>query len=157
MRYIANAEGILQQVSFGATITCDGIACTEYIGAVPDGYKSMEDWYNQESEKLYRWKIVNGQLTLDSSAAAPAENYCPQYLIQTGTAKINYGTTSGSVEVTFPKPYTTAPVVFVSQVFDDTNIILQSYKPTTTGFTAKVGAYFTSSGSRSFQWVAIGQ
>lgn len=76
--------------------------------------------------------------------------------IQFGTASIAFGTTSGTVKITFDEPFTEVPVVFVSQVFDDTNIILSNYKPTKTGFTAKVGAYFTSNGTRSFQWVAIG-
>lgn len=159
MRYIANGEGILQHVSFGADISCDENTCQQYLGRVPTGYSSMEDWYQREGDKLYRWKAVTNRTTLlmIEDADEPAENYCPQHLIQTGTAKINFGTTAGTVEVTFPKPYTTVPVVFVSQVFDDTNIILQTYKPTTTGFTARVGAYFSSSGSREFQWVAIGQ
>ena len=73
MRYIANSDGYLQEVSFGADITCGGTDCTEYTGAVPTGYTSLEEWYCQECEKLHRWKIVDGQLTLDANAAAPPE------------------------------------------------------------------------------------
>lgn len=73
MRYIAKSNGYLQQVSFGADITCAGKNCTEYTGAVPSGYKSLAEWYCQEGEKLYRWKITSGQLTLDSSASPPDE------------------------------------------------------------------------------------
>lgn len=73
MRYIVNSDGYLMQVSFGADIACDGQNCTEYTGTVPDGYDSLEDWYSQESEKLYRWKISSGNLTLDSSATAPVD------------------------------------------------------------------------------------
>ncbi len=83
MRYIANSDGYLQQVSFGADITCGGTDCAEYTGAVPADYKSLEDWYHQEGEKLYRWKIVDGQLTLDSSATAPGESAA--VLCETGT------------------------------------------------------------------------
>lgn len=73
MRYIANSSGYLQQVSFGADITCGGTNCTEYTGAVPPGYKSLDEWYCQEGEKLYRWKITGGQLAQDSGAAPPSE------------------------------------------------------------------------------------
>lgn len=157
MRYIANTNGYLQQVSFGADIACNNQTCTEYAGGVPEGYKSLEEWYQAEAEKLYRWKITSGQLTLDSSAAVPADTAYPPFLIQTGTATISFGTSTKTAKVTFPKAYKAAPVVLLSQVFDDTNIVVQNYKPTTTGFTAMVTGAFSSTGSRSFQWVAIGQ
>lgn len=79
MRYIADESGYLKEVSFGATITCGGQGCTAYTGSVPNGYSSLADWYCQENDKLYRWKIVSGNLTLVSSAATPAEDYvCPK-------------------------------------------------------------------------------
>lgn len=73
MRYIVNSNGYVTSVSFGANITCGDNSCTEYTGSVPADYKSLEDWYLQESEKLYRWKIIEGELTLDSSAVPPAD------------------------------------------------------------------------------------
>lgn len=93
MRYIANSSGYLQEVSFGADITCGGTACTEYTGDVPTGYTSLEIWYCQEGEKLYRWKIVDGQLTLDSSTTAPTES--PICVIESGKRSgYNYRTWS---------------------------------------------------------------
>lgn len=73
MRYIADANGYLKEVSFGATIECNGAGCTEYTGSVPSGYDSLVAWFVAEADKLYRWKIVNGELTLDSTATAPAD------------------------------------------------------------------------------------
>ena len=73
MRYIADTDGYVKELSFGADIACDGDNCTEYTGNVPTGYASLEDWYLAETDKLYRWKIVGGQLTLDSTAVAPRE------------------------------------------------------------------------------------
>ncbi len=73
MRYIADANGYLKEVSFGASIECNGAGCTEYTGSVPSGYDSLVDWFVAEAGKLYRWKIVDGELTLDSTATAPAE------------------------------------------------------------------------------------
>lgn len=73
MRYITDSDGYVKQVSFGADIVCDGQECIEYTGGTPSGYKDLEDWFMAEVEKLYRWKIVDGQLTLDSTAVAPRE------------------------------------------------------------------------------------
>lgn len=78
MRYIVNADNYITAVSFGCQVECQDDGCTEYTGSVPEGYTSLEDWYAEEVEKLYRWKIVNGELTLDSSASAPLEGYAPK-------------------------------------------------------------------------------
>lgn len=72
MRYIVNDNDRLLHVSFGADIVCDGQSCTEYAGSVPTGYESLEAWYLAEVETVYRWKVVDGDLTLDPTAAAPA-------------------------------------------------------------------------------------
>lgn len=71
MRYITNDSGYLLDVSFGADIVCGGKECAAYTGSIPDGYSSLADWYMQECDKLYRWKVVGGELTLDGSATAP--------------------------------------------------------------------------------------
>lgn len=78
MRYITDDAGRLLHVSFGADITCGGADCTEYTGAVPEDpdtlqpWASLEAWYLDEIDTLYRWAIVDGQLTLDADAAKPA-------------------------------------------------------------------------------------
>lgn len=77
MRYITNAKGYIVTVSFGGAVKCDWGGCTEYTGAVPTGYSSLETWYAEESEKLYRWRVVNGQLTLDANAIPPQEPEAP--------------------------------------------------------------------------------
>ena len=71
MRYITDAEGYIKEISFGAMIECDGVSCVEYTGSVPLGYESIEDWYMAEMDTLYRWKIPDGNLTLDEDATAP--------------------------------------------------------------------------------------
>lgn len=73
MRYITNADNYLVTVSFGGNVECEHGVCTEYTGGVPAGYTSLEAWYAEEVEKFYRWKIVNGQLTMDAGAAAPPQ------------------------------------------------------------------------------------
>lgn len=80
MRYIADNNGYLLQVSFGAMIECNGRGCVEYTGGVPSGYADLADWFSKEGDKLYRWKIVSSQLTLDSSVPAlstPGAMYAP--------------------------------------------------------------------------------
>lgn len=83
MRYIANSAGYLQEVSFGATIYCNGRGCTEYTGGVPDGYASLADWFTKECETLYRWHIVKGELTLDPDAKEPAVYVEPEPVLYT--------------------------------------------------------------------------
>lgn len=73
MRYIVNSGGYVQEVSFGADILCDGSYCTEYTGKVPSGYDDLVDWFIKEGDKLYRWKIVEGHLTLDSNVPIKSE------------------------------------------------------------------------------------
>ena len=73
MRYIADSAGYVKEVSFGAIITCEGSECVEYTGAAPEGYSSLEDWFNTCGGELWRWMIVDGNLTLDPSAEPPAD------------------------------------------------------------------------------------
>lgn len=77
MHYILNADNYISAVSFGCDIECADGYCQEYTGSVPAGYTSLEAWYAAEGEKLYRWKIVNGQLTKDDEAAPPAPDKPP--------------------------------------------------------------------------------
>ena len=98
MRYILNSDDYVKAVSFGADITFDGQDCAEYTGAVPAGYTSLEDWALQETEKLYRWKIVDGELTLDSSAVAPTDRVVDGYAITAyPTSKHSVGTSLESI------------------------------------------------------------
>lgn len=73
MRYIVNAQNYVVAVSFGSEVVYNDCACTEYTGKVPSGYSTLEDWHESEGDKLWRWKIVSGSLTLDSTATAPEE------------------------------------------------------------------------------------
>ena len=73
MRYIVNAQNYVVAVSFGSEVVYNDCACTEYTGKVPSGYSTLEDWHESEGDKLWRWKIVSGNLTLDSTATAPEE------------------------------------------------------------------------------------
>jgi len=73
MRYIADSNGYIKEVSFGAMIECGGISCVEYTGSVPSGYASLEAWFLAECETLYKWKIEGGELKLDSSVPTPTD------------------------------------------------------------------------------------
>ena len=73
MRYIINDKSYVLAVSFGCELSFADCDCTEYTGKIPSGWNSLEEWYEDEGEKLWRWKIVGGNLTLDSTAVAPEE------------------------------------------------------------------------------------
>ena len=78
MRYIADANGYLRQVSFGAEIECGGACCTQYTGAVPSGYVSLEEWFIAEAENLHRWMIEDGDLVEDANAPDPTPEPEPE-------------------------------------------------------------------------------
>lgn len=73
MRYIVNADNCVLAVSFGALLNYADCDCTEYTGIVPSGWNSLEEWNEDEGNKLWRWKIINGNLVYNASAIAPEE------------------------------------------------------------------------------------
>ena len=74
MRYIADEEGNLKEISFGATITTDEGESVLYEGDVPEGYGTIGAWYTAEEGNLYRWQVVDGHLTLNSAAIPPEKD-----------------------------------------------------------------------------------
>ena len=101
MRYIADTDGYVKQVSFGADILCGDDTCTEYVGAVPTGYVSLEAWFLEEAEKLYRWKIVDDNLTLDSTAVAPCDKTPEEILADLGGVSIKKLWGNGNLDAQF--------------------------------------------------------
>lgn len=68
MRYILNSEGYIDEIAFGvASIECKDKTCTEYTGAIPTGYSSLQAWAAGEEGKLNAWKITNGDLVFDNA------------------------------------------------------------------------------------------
>lgn len=67
MRYILNSGGYICNVSFGADISCDLGNCTEYTGEIPADYETIDEWHEEEYEKLNAWKIVEGNLVFDNA------------------------------------------------------------------------------------------
>lgn len=74
VRYIANENNYVIAVTLGADIVYNDCVCVEYTGTVPYGWKTLEDWYFDEGDKLWRWKIVGGNLEMDPTATAPQED-----------------------------------------------------------------------------------
>ena len=96
MRYIADENGVLLAVAFGAGIECAGFGCAEYTGGVPKGYDTLEEWYAAECECLCKWQIVEGELTLNASAQPP-ENKSASELLQAQIGNLeNLNTTDKS-------------------------------------------------------------
>lgn len=77
--------------------------------------------------------------------------------IQTGTASIEYGSGAKTAQVTFGKAYTQAPQVLAMQVFDSVPLTVHTSDVTPAGFTARVAGGFSTSGTRSFGWIAVGK
>ena len=76
LRYILTNDGYLCHASFGGFIVCDLGQCTEYNGEVPDGYETIEEWYDEEIERLNAWKIIDGNLVFDPNRYEILQTKC---------------------------------------------------------------------------------
>ena len=100
MRYIVDASGFVKNISFGGLISCGGVNCAEYTGAIPEGYDSLEEWFLAECDYLYRWKIVDGNLTSDDEAEAPPPD--AKYVITTAVIGTTWTGTTAPYTQTIP-------------------------------------------------------
>lgn len=71
MRYILDDLGYIEEISFGGYIECNNKTCTEYTGAIPEGYDSLIDWVEKANIRAY--KLVDGNLVFDETRAAELE------------------------------------------------------------------------------------
>lgn len=106
MRYKLDASGYVCAVSFGCYLD----DCTEYTGAIPTGYKTLDDWASNACIQAY-YIDPNGNLVIDFARKTECENkqaqeaidYAPllrkdlyetdevldsQYVRQTATGKV---------------------------------------------------------------------
>lgn len=65
MRYILDNFGYIEEVTFGGLIECNDKSCTEYIGTIPEGYETLEEW--QCNANIRAYKIVDGNLVYDAA------------------------------------------------------------------------------------------
>lgn len=66
MRYILDNNGYIYDASIGSEISCKFGACIEYVGTIPEGYESIDEWFLEECDRLNAWKVVDGELLFDS-------------------------------------------------------------------------------------------
>ena len=76
LRYILNKDGYVCHASLGGLIVCDLGECTEYNGDVPEGYETIDEWYEEELEKLNSWKVVDGNLVFDPNRYEVLQSRC---------------------------------------------------------------------------------
>ena len=106
---------------------------------------------------LYRVVMYDGKITAIEQMFTVKN---PLYNInsvsfQHGTATIDHSTTRDtSVYVEFPIKFTKKPIVIISQVFNEANIVAKVEHVLPEGFTAKLSPV-SSNGSREFSWIAI--
>lgn len=73
MRYVVDSNNYVTAISFGTEIVYNDCVCVEYTGMVPSSWDTLEAWYFDEGDKLWRWQIIDGELVMDESATAPEE------------------------------------------------------------------------------------
>lgn len=106
---------------------------------------------------LYRVVMYDGKITAIEQMFTVKN---PLYNInsvsfQHGTATIDHSTTRDtSVYVEFPIKFTKKPIVIISQVFNEANIVAKVEHVLPEGFTAKLSPV-SSNGRREFSWIAI--
>lgn len=66
-RYILDSDGYICHGSFGCLIVCNLGECTEYNGEIPNGYSTIEEWFDGEIDKLNAWKIIENNLVFDEN------------------------------------------------------------------------------------------
>ena len=140
----------------------------EAAGQVPVDHSSSDNTYGQGGIAIFGHVKLSDEAdesltATDGTAATPAAvtqalaaALAHQPLIQYGIADTKFGSGYVSTGVTFPKAYAIPPCVIVSQIFDDANLVLYTGSITTTGFSVGLSGSFTTSGTRPFQWLAIG-
>ena len=72
MRYELDENGYIYNVYFG----CFSGYCTGYTGAIPSGYRSLEDW--NENANIRAYKLVDGNLVYDPDKDAELERLCAE-------------------------------------------------------------------------------
>lgn len=69
MRYEIDNEGYLTKIVFG----CSTGMCQAYEGEIPEGYETLQEWYDENFETLNAWRIVSNNIVLDASKKAKLE------------------------------------------------------------------------------------
>lgn len=140
----------------------------ESAGQVPVDHSSSDNTYGQGGIAIFGHVQLSDDAdesltATDGTAATPAAvsqalaaALDQQPLIQHGVATTKFGSSFASTSVTFPQAYAAVPFVMVSQVFNDANLVVHADSVSTTGFSTSLGGTFTTSGTRPFQWLAIG-
>ena len=125
-------------------------APTHNIGNLADPNCTVHDF------PLYKLKLNGSSCSVHKQFTAKNPLSGIETLsIQKGTATIAHSTSrDSSVNVNFASSFTKKPMVIVSQVFNESNIVVKLEDITASGFTAKLSPVSTN-GSRQFSWIAI--
>lgn len=102
MRYIVDSNNYVTAVSFGTSMEYNDCQCIEYTGMVPSRWNSLEAWYLDEGDKLWRWRIINGELVMDESAVAPEEEDWLGVAVHEATYATNPGFDTTSLTFDLP-------------------------------------------------------
>lgn len=150
MRYILDETGYIYEVNWG----CETGECTAYTGTIPEGYESLEGWYNNANIRAY--KIVDGNLVYDAQRDAELEAQYEVEAERNANASVGYVNdklnqmaslydsnlkkTTTDLVIEDASEYSIPEIVIESkELFDKDNITKGAY-PTQDGGT---GNYFT--------------
>lgn len=141
----------------------------EEAPAIPTDHASPDPTYGPGSQSEYghvklsdtastSLNAAGGTAATPKAVAAVQQALDARSDLICGQATIAYGPKSTSLTVSFGVTFTSPPTVMVSQVFDNANLSVPVARVTTTAYTVTLPAgVFTTSGTRAFQWLAVGK
>jgi hypothetical protein len=94
MRYILDDLGYIEAISC-TFIECSNKSCTEYTGAIPEGYETLDDWVLNANIRAY--KIVDNNLVYDEARAAELEAEWVEYPDGDFSSKVDFNETYANI------------------------------------------------------------
>lgn len=153
----------------------DGTAIDNYAtyvrgiqqSTIPTNHASSSTTYGKGTSSLYGHVKLSDSVSSTTSAASGGTAATPAAVkavhdllggakVITGTATIDYGTSTKYADVTFGYTFQNPPFVIAMQVFNGIPLACMIGSVTKTGARFSLQGDFTSNGSRDFQWLAIG-
>ena len=172
LRYILNDLGYIEEVGFGQLISCNGENCIEYNGLIPEGYNSLNEWFEIETQnnRINAWKIEKNNLVYDSDKEKELiELWEKQKGLSDNYVNIisNYASIQGGnisivptkkkdltyADITFDKEFSCIPVINVTPESEVTFFYVSN--KSIAGF--RINFYSVSTDPVNFNWVAIGK
>ena len=142
----------LQAQGYGTTAE-SGLLLAE----VEDLEKAAQDLQRAQTAQTQQISQIGTDVENQGQQITQIKAQIGDYTILTGVASIEFGAQTFTTTVTFSKKFKEKPMVMLTQVFDDANLVVKDETVTTSNFVVGVPGVFSTGGTRTFSWLAIGK